>query len=61
MGIVPFVALSMFAFKNLSRKAYRRTKTNVGILNAFLSENLSGMKVTQIFNQEEKKKLSLII
>ncbi len=56
MGIVPFVALSMFAFKNLSRKAYRRTKTNVGILNAFLSENLSGMKVTQIFNQEEKKK-----
>ncbi|MGI6781277.1 MAG: ABC transporter ATP-binding protein [Acholeplasmataceae bacterium] len=56
LGIIPFVVLSMFTFKHLSRKAYRRTKTNVGIVNAFLSENLSGMKVTQIFNQEEKKK-----
>lgn len=55
LAIIPFVVLSMFVFKHLSRKAYRRTKTNVGIVNAYLSENLSGMKVTQIFNQEEKK------
>lgn len=56
LAIIPFVVLAMFTFKNLSRKAYRKTKNNVAIVNAFLSENLSGMKVTQIFNQEEKKK-----
>lgn len=42
-------------FKNLSREAYRNTKTKVSKINAFLSENLSGMKITQIFNQEQKK------
>lgn len=56
LGIIPFVVVSMFVFRSLSRKAYRRTKNNVAITNAFLSENLSGMKVTQIFNQQEKKK-----
>jgi len=56
LGIIPFVVVSMFIFRSLSRKAYRRTKNNVAITNAFLSENLSGMKVTQIFNQQEKKK-----
>lgn len=54
--LIPFVVISMFVFKSLSRKAYRRTKNSVAEVNAFLSENLSGMKVTQIFNQEEKKK-----
>lgn len=56
LAIIPLVVVTMFVFRNLSRKAYRRTKNNVAITNAFLSENLSGMKVTQIFNQQEKKK-----
>ena len=35
-------------------------RNRVSNINAFLSENLSGMKLTQIFNQEEKKKLAFI-
>ena len=53
---VPFVVLSTIAFRKFSRASYRRVRANVSEVNAFLSENLSGMKVTQIFNQEDKKK-----
>lgn len=38
-----------------SRKIYLTTKDKVSDLNSFLSENLSGIKVTQVFNQEENK------
>ena len=54
--VVPFVILASVFFRKYSRASYRRVRANVSEVNAFLSENLSGMKVTQIFNQEEKKK-----
>lgn len=55
--VIPFVLLATFVFRKFSRASYRRVRQNVSEVNAFLSENLSGMKVTQIFNQETKKKL----
>lgn len=53
--VIPVVTVLTFIFRNHSRKAYRKVRLNVSEINAFLSENLSGMKVTQIFNQEDKK------
>lgn len=53
--IMPILLIATFVFKRYSRKVYRTVRGNVSNVNAFLSENLSGMKVTQIFNQEEKK------
>ena len=52
---VPFIVLFTFIFRKFSRKAYRKVKNNTTDINTFLSENLSGIKVTQIFNQEERK------
>jgi len=54
-SVVPFVALASFIFRKYSRKAYRKVRANVSIINAFLSEHLSGMKLIQIFNREERK------
>lgn len=54
--VIPFVFLATVVFRKYSRASYRRVRQNVSEVNAFLSENLSGMKVTQIFNQEDKKK-----
>ncbi len=48
------VALTVF-FRIKLRKIHRDVRTEVSNMNAFLSENISGMKVTQIFNQEDKK------
>lgn len=56
MMVLPLVFLATAVFRKFSRASYRRVRQNVSEVNAFLSENLSGMKVTQIFNQEDKKK-----
>jgi len=52
---VPFVALFTFIFQKFSRKAHRAVTDSRTELNTFLSENLSGMKITQIFNRENEK------
>lgn len=55
LTIVPFIFGFAFLFRYYSRKVHRKVRDNVSNMNAFLSENLSGMKITQVFNQEEKK------
>ena len=52
---VPFVAMFTVIFRKFTRKAYRKVKDCTTDLNTFLSENLSGIKITQIFNREERK------
>ncbi|MDE6046998.1 MAG: ABC transporter ATP-binding protein/permease [Anaeroplasmataceae bacterium] len=53
--VIPFLIAMTIAFNKISRRQYRKVRGSVSNMNAFLSENLSGMKITQIFNQEEKK------
>ena len=53
---VPFIVLFTVIFRKFSRRAYRRVKDGTASINAFLSENLSGMKIIQIFNREAHKK-----
>jgi len=53
--VVPVLIVASIIFRKYSRKAYREVRTNISNINAFLSENLSGMKIIQVFNQEEKK------
>ena len=55
MAFAPFIVFFTVIFRKFSRKAYREVKNNITDINTFLSENLSGIKITQIFNQEEKK------
>ena len=56
LAVFPLIVIASLFFNKFSRTAYREVRQNVSEINAFLSENLSGMKVTQVFNQEEKKK-----
>ena len=55
MCFVPFVVIFTFIFQKLSRKAHRAVTDSRTDLNTFLSENLSGIKITQIFNREDEK------
>ena len=52
---VPFVVFFTYCFRKFSRRAYRRVKDSTTDINTFLSENLSGMKITQFFNREQRK------
>ncbi|MBO5078823.1 MAG: ABC transporter ATP-binding protein [Oscillospiraceae bacterium] len=52
---VPFVVLFTVIFRKFSRKAHRAVSDATTDVNTFLSENLSGIKITQIFNRQEQK------
>ncbi|MCF0112819.1 MAG: ABC transporter ATP-binding protein [Bacilli bacterium] len=56
LGFAIVIALiSYFFWKTMSAR-FREERGKVSDLNIFVSENLSGMRITQIFHQEEKKK-----
>ena len=52
---VPFLVLFTVLFRKLSRIAHRRVSDATTDINTYLSENLSGIKITQVFNREERK------
>ena len=52
---VPFLVLFTVIFRTFTRKVHRVVKDRTTDINTFLSENLSGIKITQIFNQEDRK------
>ena len=54
-AFVPIIFVATMIFRKHSRNNYRVVRKNFSIMNAFLNENISGMKITQIFNQEERK------
>ena len=52
---VPVLVLFTLVFRRFSRKVHRRVSDATTDINTFLSENLSGMKITQVFCQEDRK------
>lgn len=54
LAVLPFVALTAFAFRARIRNAYREIRLRLARLNAFLQERISGITVVQLFGREEK-------
>ncbi len=52
---VPFVLLFTVIFRKFARMTHRAVKDGYTAVNTYLSENLSGMKITQVFNREKEK------
>jgi len=52
---VPFVVLFTVIFRQFSRRVHRQVSNATTDINTYLSENLSGIKITQVFNREEQK------
>lgn len=55
MCFVPFVVLFAVIFRKFSRSAHRDVNDTRTEVNTYLSENLSGIKITQIFGREDRK------
>ncbi len=53
--LLPIVVALTVVFRIISRKVYRVVRTKLTDINTFLSENISGMRVIQIFGREERK------
>jgi ATP-binding cassette subfamily B protein len=54
-AMIPVIVGLTFLFTHVAHKTYQFVKTKITALNIFLSENISGMKIIQIFNREERK------
>jgi len=54
-SIIPLLFLVTLLFKIKVRGSYRRVRTAIARINAFLQENISGTAVVQIFCQEKKQ------
>lgn len=52
--IMPVILIATFIFDIYARKAYRKVRNQATVVNAYLSENISGMNTTQIFNAGDK-------
>jgi ATP-binding cassette, subfamily B, multidrug efflux pump len=50
---IPLLLWATNIFKNAIKKSFQQVRTQVGVLNSFVQEHLTGMNVVQIFNREK--------
>lgn len=55
--LVPLVVYLTRVFTTLYRSTHRITRTKVSALNTYLSENISAMKLIQVFHREKEKNI----
>jgi ABC-type multidrug transport system fused ATPase/permease subunit len=51
----PLLVIATLIFRVQARSAYRKLRTAIADLNTFLNENITGMRVVQIFTQEVRQ------
>ena len=54
-SVIPFLFAATLVFKFKVRHSYRRVRTAIARINAFLQESITGMAVIQLFVQEKRK------
>ncbi|WAH38111.1 ABC transporter ATP-binding protein [Alicyclobacillus dauci] len=55
MLLIPIIFAISRLFRGRLRRAYQTTRSRLSTLNAFLAENLAGMRIIQIFHQERRQ------
>jgi ATP-binding cassette subfamily B protein len=53
-AVLPFIVVATKVFRDKVRDSYRRIRTAIARINAYLQEHVSGMVVLQLFNREHK-------
>jgi ATP-binding cassette subfamily B protein len=53
-AVLPFIVFATKIFRDRVRDSYRRIRTAIARINAYLQEHVSGMVVLQLFNRERK-------
>lgn len=55
LATLPFIILASYIFKERVKEAFQKVRTQVGRMNAFLQEHISGMRIVQIFHAEAQE------
>jgi len=58
---VVIIFICSFIFRYVVKRVYSKERVLLSDLNSFLSENLSGMKITQLFNQQKRKENEFLV
>jgi ATP-binding cassette, subfamily B, multidrug efflux pump len=53
-AVLPFIVVATKFFRDKVRDSYRRIRTAIARINAYLQEHVSGMVVLQLFNRERR-------
>lgn len=51
----PFLIISTYIFKEKVKAAFQKVRTQISNMNAYLQERITGMRIVQIFNAEERE------
>lgn len=54
-AVIPFVVLVSAMFRKWVRETYRDIRVRLARINSFLQERIAGMKIVQLFGQEERE------
>ena len=54
LAIMPVVVVLTVFFRRRIRKVYRKVRTSLAKINSAISENISGMRIIQMFNREKE-------
>ncbi len=54
IAVMPLIALATKVFRARVRDSYRRIRTAIARINAYLQEHVTGVSVLQLFNREKK-------
>lgn len=52
---LPFLIIASYIFKEKVKAAYQIVRTQISKMNAFLQERITGMRIVQIFNAEQRE------
>ena len=54
LAVLPLIAFATKIFRDKVRDSYRRIRTAIARINAYMQEHVSGMVVLQLFNREKR-------
>lgn len=55
LAVFPLLLLAAYIFKEKVKVSFQEVRTQVGRLNAYLQEHITGMQIVQVFNREDKE------
>lgn len=55
LTVMPLLIVAGYIFKEKVKAAYQIVRTQISKMNAFLQERITGMRIVQIFNSEERE------
>lgn len=55
LSVFPLLIWGSYQFKESVRKSYEKVRNHIATMNSFLQERISGMRIVQIFNAEDRE------